>query len=60
MVIEAGGVTLVKAGKFIHASFSNVLHEDHEHSNKSDILIEVMHLYNTGGLTCYWRIRGHE
>ena len=29
-------------------------------SNKADILIEIMHLYNTEGLTCYWRIRGNE
>jgi len=26
-------------------------------SNKADILTEVMHLYSTEGLTCYWRIR---
>ena len=29
-------------------------------SNTADILTEVMNIYNTGGLTCDWRIRGHE
>jgi len=29
-------------------------------SNKADILMEVMHFYNTEGLTSYWRIRGNE
>jgi len=29
-------------------------------SNMADILTEVMHLYSTGGLTCYWRVRGNE
>jgi len=24
----------------------------------ADILTEVMRLYSTGGLICYWRIRG--
>ena len=27
--------------------------------NMADILTEVMNLYGTGGLTCYWRIRGN-
>ena len=31
MVMEDGGVTNFKLGSFIHASFSNVLYEDHEH-----------------------------
>jgi len=26
----------------------------------ADILTEEMHLYSTGSLTCYWRIRGNE
>jgi len=26
----------------------------------ADILTEVMHLYSTGGLICYWRIRGND
>jgi len=25
-----------------------------------DIQTEIMHLYSTGGLTCYWRIRCNE
>ena len=29
-------------------------------SNMADILTEVMHLYSTGGLTCYSRIRDNE
>jgi len=29
-------------------------------SNMTDILSEVMHLYSTGSLTYYWRIRGNE
>ena len=28
-------------------------------SNIADILTEVMHVYSTGGLICYWRIRGN-
>jgi len=28
-------------------------------SNMADILTEAMHLYSTGGLTCYSRIRGN-
>ena len=29
-------------------------------SNMADILTEVMHLYSTGGLTCYWIIRDNK
>ena len=29
-------------------------------SNMADILTKVMHLYSTGGLTCYFRIRGNK
>jgi len=29
-------------------------------SNTADILTEVMHVYSTGSLTSYWRIRGNE
>jgi len=29
-------------------------------SYMADILTEVMHLYSTGGLICYWRSRGNE
>ena len=29
-------------------------------SNMADILNEVMHLYNTGGFTCYWIFRGDK
>jgi len=28
--------------------------------NKANMLTKVMHLYSTGGFTCYWRIRGNE
>jgi len=28
-------------------------------SNIADILTGVMHVYSTGGLICYWRIRGN-
>ena len=48
------------AGKFIHASCFNVLHEYHETSNKVDILTGVLHFYSKGGLTFYWRFRGNE
>jgi len=38
MVMEDGGVTVFLAGKFIHASCFNVLHEDHEYFQTWSIL----------------------
>jgi len=40
--------------------FQRAARESRIVSNTGDILTKVMHVYSTGGLTCYWRIRGNE
>ena len=60
MVVEDGGVTNFKLGSLLMHPFPTCCTRITNLSKKADILTEVMHLYSTGGLTCYWRIRGNE
>ena len=49
-----------KLGSLFMHPFQCAARESRIMSNMVDILIEVMHLYNTRGLTCYQRIRVNE
>jgi len=59
MSMEDDSVINVKAGKFVHASSPNMLHENNESFQTRPIFLP-MHLYSTGGLTCEWRFHGNE
>jgi len=52
MVMKDGN--LIVLSREIH---SCILIELAARGSRSDILTEIMHLYSTGGLTCYLRIR---
>jgi len=60
MVLEDGSVTKFELGSSWMLLLKRVARGSRIFSNMGDILTEVIHLYSTGGLICYWRIRGNE
>ena len=56
--MEDGGVANFKLGSSC-ILFQRATRGSRTFSNMADILTEVMYLYSTGVLTCYWRFRGN-